>query len=162
MLTRVGFDPFSSPSPDVFVRAHVLLSEARGTHAMQDTGAIAEDFARYIGPPRRGINPLGFNVYKSHDGDIVGLSHLTIHTTTSSLALDALAVDPAHRGKHYGSEILDDSIQTAAALGLAQVSLTVLVEREKARLLYQSRGFRTVAESAHADHMQLNIPSLRQ
>ncbi len=62
-----------------------------------------------------------------------------------SFYINALAVDPSHRGRGYGGELLALSHALAAKEGCHQISLQNFTNNPRARQLYQRNGFVEVA-----------------
>lgn len=63
-----------------------------------------------------------------------------------SFYLHAIWVDPAARGQGVGALLLDAVMAIGADAGFAQTSLHVWADNAPARGLYESRGFRIIAE----------------
>ena len=154
MLVRREFDPFEgNPDPRDLISAHKLLSDARGSKPKDSVDAAFTDLELFRDFTHGSVQrPGGFMLYDSPDAT-VGLAYITEFTSSSTLSLDALAVDEEHRGNGLGAEILDDVIDLAVTRGLGRVSLSVDYSNKKAQRLYASRLF--VVDEDRESHLYM-------
>lgn len=158
MLTREEFNPFTEASSDDVLKAHVLLSEARNVKPKNTVEAALDDLEQYRlythGTSQR---PPGFSFYKDRDRNVVGMTYTTEFKGSSTLKLEALAIDKAHRQEGYGAKILDDVISTAKRRELGKVSLAVRANNKIARRLYESRDFAVTESTGTYEEMLLEV-----
>jgi ribosomal protein S18 acetylase RimI-like enzyme len=108
---------------------------------------------------------LGVAGFKTHQGALVGgsfrdmarvygwigagwrvalLSALERDTENARFLMDGIFVEPAARGRGVGTLLLQAIADEAAARGYAEVRLDVIDSNDRARALYERRGFRAV------------------
>lgn len=78
------------------------------------------------------------------DGDVVGMVTLCFFTTLTGLKafVDHLVVDPAWRRRGIARALMQHAIGQAAAAGASRIDLTANSEKDAARSLYESLGFK--------------------
>lgn len=75
-------------------------------------------------------------------GRIEGFLSIEVHRENKNfLYYDDLSVSKAHRGKGIGTALLDKGEAYCKALGLSTLLLHVETDNERARALYEKRGF---------------------
>lgn len=75
-------------------------------------------------------------------GRIEGFLSIEVHRENENfLYYDDLSVSKAHRGKGIGTALLDKGEAYCKALGLSTLVLHVETDNERARALYEKRGF---------------------
>jgi ribosomal protein S18 acetylase RimI-like enzyme len=72
---------------------------------------------------------------------MIGLLLLHHQPSQHEIYIDGIAVDPAHRGKGIGSELLHLLVTHAKNLGAKKLSLDVTDTNHRAKKLYQHFGF---------------------
>ena len=76
------------------------------------------------------------------DGRIEGFLSIEVHREAENyLYYDDLSVSKAHRGKGIGTALLDKGEAYCKPLGLSTLVLHVETDNERARELYEKRGF---------------------
>ena len=73
--------------------------------------------------------------------------------------MDGIFVDPAARGEGVGSRLLEAIVQEAAARGYGEVRLDVIDGNERARALYERRGFEAI--STHSTGLARHVFGFR-
>ncbi|HQO66436.1 MAG TPA: GNAT family N-acetyltransferase, partial [Spirochaetales bacterium] len=90
-------------------------------------------------------------LFMAHGADgAVGMA--TITRGEAGYELNGVGVLPEHRGKGYGSAIMDACLVVLRKRGVRDVSLEVDAANESALALYRSRGF---AETTRVDYWRL-------
>ncbi len=108
---------------------------------------------------------LGVAGFKTHEGALIGgsyrdmaavygwigaswrvalLSALERDTENARFLMDGIFVEPAARGRGVGTLLLRAIADEAAGRGYAEVRLDVIDSNDRARALYERRGFRAV------------------
>lgn len=72
------------------------------------------------------------------------LQALERDTENARFLMDGIFVAPAARGRGVGSQLLQAIADEAAARGYAEVRLDVIDTNDRARALYERRGFRAI------------------
>ena len=72
------------------------------------------------------------------------LSALDRDTENARFLMDGIFVAPAARGRGVGTRLLQAIAEEAAARGYAEVRLEVIDTNNRARALYERRGFRAI------------------
>lgn len=72
------------------------------------------------------------------------LSALERDTENARFLMDGIFVEPAARGRGVGSLLLQAIADEAASRGYAEVRLDVIDSNDRARALYERRGFRAI------------------
>ena len=72
------------------------------------------------------------------------LSALERDTESARFLMDGIFVEPAARGRGVGTLLLEAIAVEAAARGYAEVRLDVIDSNDRARALYERRGFRAI------------------
>lgn len=143
--------PSDSTSPSAprftFVRGDEIAPEA--LHA-----AFTAAFSDYLIGPFQ-IPPAQWPMFLARQGVDLTLSRVALDTSGAPLAfafvaprplaarwrLATMGALPAARGTGAAPALLDDVIARAAAAGLRAVELEVFAQNERARRLYEGRGF---------------------
>jgi ribosomal protein S18 acetylase RimI-like enzyme len=79
--------------------------------------------------------PIGYLVARLCDGP-----DDTFAVASSYAELSSLAVEPAHRGRGVGTALLDALDQRLEALGISDLTVTVMAGNDDALRLYRRRG----------------------
>jgi ribosomal protein S18 acetylase RimI-like enzyme len=79
-------------------------------------------------------------------GEIVAYASGTYDAATRSAFIDLLAVDAAHQGKGYGRQMLRATLAHFREQGAEHAHLDCLADNPVGNRLYESEGFRKVAE----------------
>ena len=120
-------------------RIHRRAMTARDGHAVQAIEASAYSF-----PWTRGnfIDSLAAGYHAEVlECDEVLVGYFVAMAGVDELHLLNVTVAPAHQGRGYGSLLLDVVNQLGVGLGLPRLLLEVRRSNERARALYQRRGF---------------------
>ena len=80
-----------------------------------------------------------------HDGDVVGFAHAVWGTEEGTVL--RLYVDPDHRRRGVGTELLDATVDRLHDHGVDRVRATVLAANEPGNAFYRERGFEALPES---------------
>lgn len=81
------------------------------------------------------------------DGAVVAFASGTLDPATRSAYIDLLAVDPRSQGRGFGREMLRGMLEYMKSEGAEHAHLDCLATNEAGNRLYESEGFRKVAES---------------
>ncbi|GAA0301589.1 GNAT family N-acetyltransferase [Halarchaeum salinum] len=112
---------------------HLLATENRATARDVLSQYVATDralVARLVGTDA----PVGFVMYHPETG-------LYEEDATRGV-VDNVYVDPAHRERGIGSALLDAAENALLDAGADVLSIAVMAENERARALYEDRGYR--------------------
>lgn len=74
------------------------------------------------------------------DGELLGYVAVERHPGTAGY-IDFVGVDPAHRRRGLGAELIRAGVTALRAIGCDEVSLTVRADNEGARAMYAALGF---------------------
>lgn len=90
------------------------------------------------------------------DGKVVGWCDVAVKPwpTLRHSGILGMGVLREYRGRGIGRALMDATLQAAKAKGIARIELTVRVDNEPARRLYESVGFAT--EGLCKRHMQVD------
>ncbi|MBB3296193.1 ribosomal protein S18 acetylase RimI-like enzyme [Mitsuaria sp. BK045] len=147
-MTASPSDPTSTSAPRfAFVRGDEIAPQA--LHA-----AFTAAFSDYLIGPFQ-IPPAQWPMFLARQGVDLALSRVALDPAGAALAfafvaprplagrwrLATMGALPAARGTGAAPALLDDFIARAAAAGLRAVELEVFAQNERARRLYEGRGF---------------------
>lgn len=93
------------------------------------------------------------------DGELHGYALARLHHVPETaltygglvVELDQIVVDPTHRGRGLGSELINQVKALASELGAKRVQLTVWEFNTHARAVFERAGFKTAMRSMLAD-----------
>ena len=157
-MTASPSDPTSTSTPRfAFVRGDEIAPQA--LHA-----AFTAAFSDYLIGPFQ-IPPAQWPMFLARQGVDLALSRVALDPAGAALAfafvaprplagrwrLATMGALPAARGTGAAPALLDDFIARAAAAGLRAVELEVFAQNERARRLYEGRGFTARRCSRPAD-----------
>ncbi|WP_249011391.1 GNAT family N-acetyltransferase [Conexibacter sp. DBS9H8] len=133
-----GLPDLRPPDPRITVRAATAA----------DRDALATILTAGFGPPPEGmLTPLHREdvetVIVCRAGEPVGTARLARHGPEGSIF--GFAIDPAHRGRGIGRDVLGRFCATLLGGGCDRVGLQVAVDNERALSLYTATGFRRVS-----------------
>lgn len=90
------------------------------------------------------------------EGKVAGYAMVLFNTGTSLARLYSLAVDPNWQGKGIGRALMQATEEHAIAHGCVTMRLEVRADGERARILYESQGYRQIGtvENYYEDGMR--------
>lgn len=139
-------EAYPTPGHDLSYE-HVRFAEVGGEVAGMLSGYTAADHARASDEPLEkaaGIHKLRLWAAGLLAAPVLGFMG---RLAEGDWYLQAVAVDPAHRGAGIGSVLLDHAEQVARTTGCRRIVLDVAVDNEGARRLYERRGMAIEARS---------------
>ena len=106
-------------------------------------------------------NPRAVVLVAQRNGTVVGwvVSLIRTHRRWKSGRIYGVAVDPSMMGRGIGRSLLEESLETLAAVGIGRVYLEVRVDNKTAIGLYESLGFVKLANLA--DYYGEGVPGVR-
>ncbi|MGM0398747.1 MAG: GNAT family N-acetyltransferase [Halobacteriota archaeon] len=128
------------------ITAHwVALVEGQREYGAHLRGTENESAARSI--IEQYVHAAGIGVARGHDGTTVA-GFVMFHVERGLYEQDVrrgivenVYVDPRHRGDGFGSALLEYAEERLDDAGVDVLSLSVLVENERARDWYEDRGY---------------------
>ncbi|MBN2308605.1 MAG: GNAT family N-acetyltransferase [Candidatus Hydrogenedentes bacterium] len=105
---------------------------------------ILEECEKIIADNRAGIETK-YDLVATEGGRVVGWAFLW--EMDCGMPTFGLAVADSHRGQGLGSRLMDAVIEAGRAAGKSKVVLTVVQDNEKARRMYERRGFVRTGET---------------
>jgi len=94
---------------------------------------------------RQGVD-LGLSRVAQRDGEILAFAFTAPRPDIGRWRLGTMGATPAARGSGAAPALLDDFIARASKAGMAAVELEVFAQNERARRLYEGRGFTLLHE----------------
>ncbi|MBP2250697.1 ribosomal protein S18 acetylase RimI-like enzyme [Halarchaeum solikamskense] len=123
--------------------ALVADQRAHGTHllAVENRTTARDVLSQYVATDRVLVarrteagTPVGFVMFHPESG--------LYEEDVSRGVVDNVYVDPAHRDRGIGSALLDAAEATLRDAGVDVLSIAVMADNERARALYEDRGYR--------------------
>ncbi|HSI11329.1 MAG TPA: bifunctional helix-turn-helix transcriptional regulator/GNAT family N-acetyltransferase [Chthoniobacter sp.] len=134
-----------SPAPGDLgwiVHRHGVLYAQEYGYDQRFEGEVAEVVATFARHQKPGRDQCWV---AERDGEIVG-SVLLVAQNTTTAQLHLLLVEPKARGSGLGRRLVGEAIRFARTAGYQRIRLWTQAELKPARKLYQSVGFKIVAE----------------